>query len=573
MSLGCEVQMMDKWVLGVNLGHDRSACLLKNDEIFVAIEEERIDRIKHSIGYIFGGYLNKLVKEIPIRSIAYCLDEAKLSIDDLDLVVGNIACEDATIELLRSSLPIKDKNKIVQLPNPSHHLAHAYNSYYASGFKDAVVLVADGMGSFIDNNPSKMESETMYVVKDGNFEVMNRRVIDIKEELSLGLLYSFITTKIDFITPVGNKEFGEFECGGIPEAGKTMGLSSFGENRANWNRVVEYLDDNIKINYKKLIKIFEMTKLINGENDKPKFHQKFYIDWSYKVQKELEDGVIYLLNKLHEKTGMKKLCLSGGVFLNSVLNYKITKETPFEEVYVFPATNDAGIAVGCAYYGYFNKLDGERTLGYKKVDEVGYGKKYSDEDILEALSKRNIKFRKIDAKSVAEFIKDGEILAFYYGRSEFGPRALGHRSILASAELPTMKDTLNARVKFRESFRPFAPVVLMEDAEEYFDIDFESPHMLFVAPVKEEWQKRLPGITHVDGTARLQTVKEDVGPLYEILKEYKKLSSISVALNTSYNVAGQPIVETPLEAIDTFMSTNIDKLILWPYMICKEESI
>ncbi len=564
---------MDKWVLGVNLGHDRSACLLKNDEIFVAIEEERIDRIKHSIGYIFGGYLNKLVKEIPIRSITYCLDEAKLSIDDLDLIVGNIACNDVSLELLRKCLPIKNKSKIIQLPNPSHHLAHAYNSYYASGFKDAAVLVADGMGSFIDNDPSKMESETMFIVNDGKFEVINRRVIDIKEELSLGLFYNYITTKIDFITPVGNKEFGEFECGGIPEAGKTMGLSSFGENRDNWNNIVEHSDGHIKINYKKLVRNFELTKILNREKDMPKYEQKFYTDWSYKVQKELEDAVIYLLNKLHEKTGMKKLCLSGGIFLNSVLNYKITRETPFEEVYVFPATNDSGIAVGCAYYGYFNYLNEERTKGYKKDDKVGYGKKYSEKDILDALTKKNIKFQKIDARTVAEFIKDGEIVAFYYDRSEFGPRALGHRSILASAELPTMKDTLNARVKFREAFRPFAPVVLLEDAEEYFDINFESPHMLFVAPVKKEWQKRLPGITHVDGTARLQTVKDEVGPLHEILKEYKKITGISVALNTSYNVAGQPIVETPLEAIDTFMSTNIDKLIMWPYMICKEDGL
>ncbi len=564
---------MSNWILGLNLGHDRSACLLKDGEIFIAIEEERLDRIKHSIGYICSGYFANLVKEIPIRSITYCLDAAGIGLDDLDLVVGNCATKDVSVDLLRNTLPIKNKNKIIQLPDPSHHLAHAYNAYYASGFKESAVFVVDGMGSFISSNPEKMEAESMYSVKNGRFEYIGGRIINPEKELSLGLFYNYITTKTGFITKYGKEGFGEFNCGGVPEAGKTMGLSPFGVAIREWPQISELTSEGlIKVPFDKLAKIFELTKLTADISEAGNnYEKKFYMDWSNKIQAELESAIIHMLKHLYEKTGMKNLCLGGGVFLNSVLNYKILKKTPFENIYVFPAVNDAGVAVGCAYYGFYENYCSVAPTARRKVEQVGFGREYSEVEIKTLLDNRNIKYTKTTASEAAALIKSGRIVALFNGRSEFGPRALGHRSILASAQIKDMKDILNKRVKFREPFRPFAPAVVYEDLEKYFELDFHSPHMLFVAPVKEAWRSTLPSITHVDGTARLQTVKSEVGVLYDILQEYKKQTGVSVILNTSFNVAGQPIVESPSEAVDTFMSTDIDDLIIWPYIVSKEE--
>lgn len=562
---------MTKWILGLNLGHDRSACLLKNGEIFVAIEEERLDRIKHSVGYITGGYFNTLVKEIPLRSITYCLETAGIGLDDLSLVVGNCPANDMSIALIKQMLPIKDKSKIIQLPNPSHHLAHAYNSYYASGFEESAVFVSDGMGSFISGDTSKMEAESMFWVKNGEFERVGGRVINPETDLSLGLFYNYVTTRIGFITKYGKEGFGEFNCGGIPEAGKTMGLSPFGEENEKWPRVVETNENGeVKISYKKLVQTFELTKMLSQVEDSGlKYENKYYMNWAYKVQCELEETAIHMLNKLYEKTGTKNLCLSGGVFLNSVLNYRIIKETPFENVYVFPAVNDAGIAVGCAYYGHYMESSKRSNPARKRVEQVGFGKEYSEDHIKKLLESKKVEYRRTDSAEVARMVHEGKIVALFEGRSEFGPRALGHRSILASAQIPDMKDILNKRVKFRELFRPFAPVVICEDLSKYFELDFHSPYMLFVAPVKEQWRSVIPSVTHVDGTARLQTVKEEAGVLHEILTAYKELTGIGIILNTSFNVAGQPIVESPEEALETFLSTDIDNLVLWPYILSK----
>ena len=295
---------------------------------------------------------------------------------------------------------------------------------------------------------------------------------------------------------------------------------------------------------------------------------------AYAGQRVLEDALIHAAKYLYEKTKYKKLCIAGGVGLNSVANGRILKETNFDEIFIPPASGDNGTALGAALWGYYNILKYERNITDGLILKNAYlGREYSDEEILEVIKNYpKLKYEKsLDiAKHTAKLIAEGKIVGWFQGGSEYGPRALGHRSILVNPCIPDMKDYLNSRVKFRESFRPFAPSVLYEDQTKYFEIEQYTPYMLIVANVKKDKQQVIPAVTHIDGTARLQSVtKECNGIYYDLIHEFKEITGESVILNTSFNVKGEPIVETPKDAIECFLKTNIDNLAIGSFILSK----
>ncbi|CAK7079313.1 carbamoyltransferase C-terminal domain-containing protein [Tissierella sp.] len=555
------------WVLGVNYSHDRSACLIKDGKIVVAIEEERLDRIKHSVGFLSVAEYNQLIKVTPMKAINYCLETACISIDDVDIVVTNSALQDNSSEIAKGEIPIKDKSKIKSISTPSHHMAHAYSTYFASPFNESAILVIDSYGSYNDKYKTSVESESFYIAKGKNIEKINSNLFMYNlKSLSLGIFYNYFARKLKFTTPIGSDEISIFK-NAYPEAGKLMGLSAYGEKRGDWEELIKKINGRIQVSYENINNKYELWKMIDGISDSQvDYNEKFYKDIAYKAQEELESAILYLANELYKVTKQKKLCIAGGVGLNAVVNRRILDETPFEDIFILPAANDAGIALGCAYYGYYNILGRENRYA---IENSYFGREYSNDEILSSIEKysNSVNYRSTSLKEVASIISGGKVVGWFQGKSEFGPRALGHRSILADPRIPNMKDYLNEKVKFREAFRPYAPSVLYEHAQEYFDIDCEYPYMVMVAPVKEDKKQIIPAIVHADGTARLQTVtKKTCEQYYNLINEFHKITGVPVLLNTSFNKQ-EPIIETPEDAIKTFLKTNIDFLVVGNYLI------
>lgn len=553
------------WVLGVNYSHDRSACLIKDGKVFAAIEEERIDRIKHSVGFLSVADYKQFVKITPMKAINYCLQTAGISIDDLDIIVTNSALKDSSSDIAKLEIPIKDKSKIFSMS--SHHMAHAYSTYFASPFTESAVLIIDSYGSYIDKYRTAVESESFYVAKSEKIEKINSNYFMYNlQSLSLGVFYNYFSRQLNFTTPIGSDEIDFFKKG-YPESGKLMGLAAYGHKREDWEKLIKNINGRAQVSYENINNKYELWKMIE-ENDcsEVDYSNKFYKDIAYKVQEELEESVLYLVNELYKGTNQKNLCIAGGVGLNAVMNRRILDETPFENVFIMPAANDAGVALGCAYYGYYTLLGGKDRYA---IQNNFWGKNYDNAEIVDSIKKysNSIKYRNVTTKEVAELISKGKIIGWFHGKSEFGPRALGHRSILADPRIYDMKQYLNEKVKVRESFRPYAPSVMYEHAHEYFDIDREYPYMIMVAPVKEEKKCVIPAVVHEDGTARIQTVTEETcEKYYDLLNEFYKITGVPVILNTSFNKQ-EPIIETPEDAIKTFLNTNIDYLVIENYIL------
>lgn len=561
------------YVLGVNLSHDRSACLLKDGQIVVAIEEERLDRFKYSPGFIFQQGRNEFViqKVSPMKAITYCLEAAGIGLDELDLIVTDKAEHNYAVDLLRRELPIKDKSKIIAMPFPSHHLAHAYSVFYCSPFEESAIIVADNKGTRVDN---AAEAETLYYADhNGICEVLKR--YRAGKELSLGSMYDIVSKEIGFsmkIRPEEDRLQDRFSLTNvITECGKTMGLAPYGEPRPEWDALIEDAPDQIlSINANRLISaLLRWTAEVSEEGKK--YEQKIYQDLAFKVQEELEKGLMKLVHFAYEKTQCPNLCIVGGVALNSVANGRIVKESSFKNVFILPAANDGGNSIGCAMYGYHHILGGKARY---VLESASLGKQYTEEEMSASIQKRStqITFERKNLTDVAELISEGKVVGWFQRGSEIGPRALGCRSILADARKADMLDHLNHHVKFREPFRPYAPAVLEEDYAEYFTIDRPSPFMLIVCDVRPEKRKVIPATTHVDGTARIQTVNEKNNPkFYQLINEFKKLTGVPVILNTSFNLAGEPIVESPDDAIDCFIRSKIDYLYMGEYLISRIE--
>ncbi|MFF8789135.1 carbamoyltransferase [Streptomyces sp. NPDC015125] len=560
------------YILGLNLSHDRSAALVKDGKVVVAIEEERLDRIKHSEGFLVQGYFERLTKVLPMRAVAYCLDTAGIGIDDLDLVVGNRPLGDGAVWRILRELPIKDKSKVHAIPFPSHHLAHAATTYYTSPFEDAAVLIVDQAGS---RGPDQMiEKHTAFVGEGTTLRsVAATNYPADYSDLSLGCFYDFFTTKLNFITRYGTPDFGLFECGGYPEAGKTMGLAPYGRPRPEWGDWLTLDGFDIKVSQSGLEKIWKeiFTAESDGYESKApdSWQHQFAKDVAFKVQDELEKAMLHLARTTHELTGKRNLCLAGGITLNSVANQRIRAEGPFEKVFIPAPAGDSGNAIGTALYGWHEILGGKER---SPLRTAALGRRYARERVEQALQpyESKLDWRETTTDEVAGLLAEHYFVGWYQGASEMGPRALGHRSMLADPRHPRTRDYLNTTIKHREVFRPYAPSVLAENVSDWFDFTGESPFMLLVPAVREAKRAQVPAITHVDGTARVQTVHEELDPEYHaLISAFRARTGVPMLLNTSYNDNGEPIVETPEDALRTFFRTDLDFLYLEGLLVSK----
>jgi carbamoyltransferase len=558
---------MSGWHLGLNLGHDRSAALVRDGEVSVAIHQERLDRLKHSVGFLHQAAGDPEQIQLPLDSIHYCLEAAGIQLAEVATISANMPGVDHSAKILRRSLPPEAAAKVIE--TPGHHLMHAYSAYWPSGFESAVILVADATGS---SKGGATESYSLYQASGTAIETLHEERIPSHLAMlsTLGFLYEFVSRKAGFVTSVGASIH-------VPEAGKLMGLAPYGGPQSNWLPWIRSVAESYSLDTSAYDIFLEMAALEKTYDDGAgkAYLRPYLVDLAWKIQHELEQALLHVAGLALKRTGKRRLCLAGGVALNSVANYKLLRTLDLKDIFIFPAAGDAGIAAGCALWAYAKHEGGSAR---PVMNRATLGRTYGDDIISAALEKFSdqIAVEKLEPASVAgecaKALANGHIVARFEGGSEYGPRALGHRSILADPCFARMKDILNARVKFREAFRPFAPVIPEEDIERVFEQHAPSPFMLVVSHIRPEFHAQIPGVTHCDGTGRVQTVTSADNPfLYRLCRELQaKRSGPPVALNTSFNVAGQPIVETPKEAISTFLATDIDYLFLENLRISKK---
>jgi carbamoyltransferase len=441
-------------------------------------------------------------------------------------------------------------------------MSHAAHAFYTSPFEESAILTIDGVGEW---------STTSFGYASNNKIKLTN---DIHWPHSLGLFYSAFTYFLGF-----KVNEGEY---------KLMGLSSYGTPKYYdliLDNLIDVKDDgSIHLNMKYFAftydKVMTNKKFSDLFGIPPKTKDEktlqIHFDIGASAQKVLEDVILKMANHVYEKTKMRNLCIGGGVALNGVANYKVLKESLFDNIHIPPSPGDAGSAVGAAQYLYYIYHKNSRNISKDNAElineNVYVGPAFSDTEITQFLDSKNITYESFDRESLlkktAQLIADGNIVGWYQGKMEWGPRALGNRSILADPRRADMKDILNAKIKHRESFRPFAPSILEEYASEYFEIDVPSPYMLMVAPVKKP--KEIPAVTHVDGTGRLQTVSKKSNPLYyDLIKEFYKNTKVPVIINTSMNVMGEPIVNTPEQAYQMIVKTDMDYIVMGNNLVRK----
>lgn len=567
--------------LGVNLSHDRSACLIGDDGQIIAIAEERLDRIKHSSK---PDLLDRWHALLPTRSIEYCLQTAGIGYQDLDVVVlcnaimviGN-ELRNLTVADCALQAPWAPHTRLHVI---NHHLAHAYSAFQPSGFDEATVVVADNSGGVVGYHHAcdgrrfpLLERASIYHAHEGRISLVEKisdRSVRNDEEAglylncnSLGSLYEQATVHIGY-TP--------------HQVGKIMGLAPFGslEYVEEMSRHIELTDYGFEISpalqlvTEQLFPNFYRRRFgaPGGQPEDPTANDAAV---ARAAQEVLEQVMTHLCRLAVERTGCRKLCMAGGIALNSVANTKIRRALGLDEMFVQPASADDGTALGAAVYGWCEILGHPYS---KDTWSVSKGRHYSRDEVLKAIeqapSERFSTHLDADLSEVAQQIAEGRIVGWFHGGSEFGPRALGNRSILADARRTDMKDILNDRVKHREGYRPYAASVLAESAAECFDIEFESPYMLFVVEVLSDWRSKIPSVTHVDGTCRVQMVRREEAPSYhDLIRRFHHMTDVPMVLNTSFNVAGEPIVESPEDAIACFLGTEIDSLFLQGHLLVK----
>lgn len=556
-------------VVGLNLGHDNSACVARDGRVVTAIAEERLSRRKHEVP------LNMNLERycsFPHRSFEYCLSGADLSVDQIDLVVASTSyVRDASGN--RRALTPDDvvaqrpelSNTKVRIAN--HHLSHAASAAWCSPFTEATVLVVDGSGSIVgiaeDGSAAEVERTSAYRFTGGNLTLLRKSTGRAPSfGNSLGNFYQIVTRYLGF---------------GHWTEGKTMAFAAFRDMQrpaASW-RPLEQFQDAIVVNDVTDLEVkpafqytaegdfhSELVRWFGAPRNSPRVADALDRHIASSAQWALERALVGLATSLYRLDESSALCMAGGVALNCVANRRILDESPFDTLFVQPAASDDGTALGNALLG-TRWLDESRTLSCTKLPYLG--RSYDDDEVAAAVAdvSDRVEALPVDrlAEEVARAISRGAVTAVFQGGSEFGPRALGHRSILADPRLPWMKDHLNSVVKHREAFRPFAPIVLAERAAEFFDLDTPSPYMSLAAPVRRP--ETIPAVTHVDGTARVQTIAATQEPLiYAIVAAFEEITGLPVLLNTSFNDAGEPIVETPRDALKTFLSTSIDVLFL-----------
>lgn len=578
--------------------HDSAACLVQDGKIMSAAQEERFTRKKHDSSF-------------PLNAVKFCLQDNNLAVNDLDYVAyydKPFLTFERILETYLSYAPVGIKSFVKALPLwikkklwmkevirkelgyegiivfPEHHESHAASAFFPSPFQEAAFITMDGVGEWT--------TASYGVGKDNDINIL----AEIKFPDSLGLLYSAFTYFTGF-----RVNSGEY---------KVMGLAPYGRPIFKDIILKELIDLKEDGSFKMNMDYFDycaglkMTngnfdKLFNGPPRKPesKLTQR-EMDIARSVQEVTEEAVLRIGKHIRKETGQKYLCLAGGVALNCVANGKLLREGIFEDIWIQPAAGDAGAALGAAVFAWYKYLGNDRKAdGIQDFQKGSYlGPEFDDDYITDYLKKNNIPYTRLTDEEIperiADLIADEKVVGWFQGRMEFGPRALGGRSIIGDARSPKMQETMNLKIKFRESFRPFAPSVIRERVSDVFEIDRESPYMLLVAPVKKELRREMtdeeqnlfgldklhvsrssiPAITHVDYSARIQTVDGKYNNRYhQMIKKFDEKYGCPVIINTSFNVRGEPIVCTPEDAYLCFMRTNMDYLILENCLLDKKE--
>ena len=572
------------YILGISCYfHDSSATLVKDGKIIAAAEEERFTRKKHDTSF-------------PINAINFCLEQEKIDINKID----HIAFYEKPVkkferilhqhlesfprsfwtfyksmpswlnEKLRSVHVIRKKLKYKKdIFFIDHHMCHAASSYLASPFKESAIATIDGVGEWA--------STTLGHAK-GNDIVIQKQ---IKFPHSLGLLYSSTTAFLGF--SVNNSEY------------KVMGLSAYGNKNKNTNpyykkfkEIIDIKEDGsyqLDMSYFVYVRKMAMPskkfeELFGKARKKESELTQKHKDIAGALQIITEEVVFKMLNYIQKETGSKNICLAGGVALNSVANGQILKNTNFKNIWIQPAAGDAGTSLGAALYAYYTILKNKRT---EAQTDAYLGPEYSDKEIQEFLEKNNIKYTQFKTskekiETTASLIANDNVIGWFQGRMEWGPRALGSRSILSNPTNTNMQEILNLKVKHREKFRPFAPVVCEDDANKYFECDSPIPaptdYMLMVYPIKKEYHKKIPAVTHIDGSGRLQTIRKSQNKeYYELIKSFGKKTKIPILINTSFNIRGEPIVLSPYYAYRCMMGTEIDYLVVGNFLVKRKDNI
>jgi len=591
--------MKDKIIFGINLSHDAAIAAVINGEVVVAIEEERLNRIKHcNMKTEFGKFL-------PYLSIKYCCDYLKIKPSDVDLWVINACFKDA-LDVAKLHLYGIPEEKVIDIFEDGiagHHLAHAYSTFYASPYKEAAILSLDVNGGF---NAEKKENYSVYFGSDEGIKPVIKDFLT-HGEMAMPEVYVAYAAILQLSPAETLQDYGHDYA--LSSGGKLMGYASWAHHQDSefltkkikkglFSKSEEYKVDNESIpdlletadghyvvKIEKFVNYMRSKNKVAQINPNPFADQIFgwdirnHVRWKYRTdnlkelhniefggeaQRMLEDSIVKMANLAYEKTNTENLCVAGGTMLNMVANTRILEKTPFKNVFVQPASNDGGNAIGCGLYGYYTHFNGKNRPYLKKEYNTYFGKKHLNEEVEKVLNfnwKFPFKYKRIDneddqIKQLLEYLLNNKVVACFKGRAEFGPRALGNRSFLASPVNPDMLNTMND-IKEREWYRPVAPIILEEEFKNFFDAPYEkSPYMTFMAYCKDKTKKKAPAICHIDGTARPQTVSESQNPfIYKLLKAFFKETGVPILINTSFNVKA-PIIEGPEHAIDQLMRTQ-----------------
>ncbi len=575
-------------ILGINAYHgDASATIVKDGKLVAAAEEERFNRIKHCAGF-------------PALAIKYCLKEAGAELSDIEHIgisrnpkanlykklmftlatgpkiakmlknrLANVTKIQNLKSILAEKLEVPESEIKGKIHHVEHHMAHMASTFLVSPFDEAAILSIDGFGDFVSTMTGSGSNNKM--------EVLDKVIYPH----SLGILYASTCQFIGF------SKYGD--------EGKVMGLAPYGEPKfmKEFENIV-YLKENgkfeLNLDYFLHHSIGVDMSWEDGSPTIGKIYSDKFIrtfgnpreagteitkrdnDIASSLQKMTEKVIFHVLNDLHKKCPSDNLCLAGGVALNSVANGMIFDKTPFKEIYITPPAGDSGGSIGAAFYIYNSILDNKRVYELKTAYT---GPEFTDDEILESINKKGLDYKKMKDDELfrltAKKISEGKIIGWFQGRMEIGPRALGNRSIVVDPTRIDMKDILNSRIKHREPFRPFAPSILLESTADWFEKDYPEPFMLKIYKIKEEKRSKLPAVCHVDNTGRLQTVKKEDNPRYwKLIKEFENITGVPVVLNTSFN-ENEPIVCTPDDAVNCFLKTKMDVLVLGNYYIERQD--
>ncbi len=566
------------YILGINAYHgDSSACLLKDGIVVCATEEERIRRIKHWAGF-------------PSQAIKFCLEDEGISIEQVNYItisrdpksnfykkilhalrysmsisviwdrLGNFKKVSSVKQELANLFHLPISSIKAEVHNIEHHRSHIASSFFASPFKESAILSIDGFGDFT--------STITAVGSDNKFKVLK----EVNYPHSLGVFYTAVTQFLGF--PNYGDEY------------KVMGLAPYGKPKylKELEQILKLSDDGFfKLN-KKYFKHFKEGVAMDWEGGSPTIESLFTKDWedlfgksrekgakleqwhidlATSAQKFTEKVIFHILNHLHKETGSENICIAGGVAQNSVTNGRILENTPFKNIYIPSAGHDAGTSIGSALFLY-NQLLGNARM--PEITSAYFGSKFNHEEIIKVLDKEGVTYTIVSDddlfERVSDKLVDGGVVGWFQGRAEFGPRALGNRSILVDPRRKDAKDLLNEKIKRRESFRPFAPSILKESVSDYFVQNYTVPFMEKVFDIKKEKYEQIPAVTHVDGTGRLQSVDKDVSPRYHrLISKFAEKTGVPILLNTSFN-ENEPIVNKPEEALACFLRTKMDMLVM-----------